>query len=172
MQLAQALRSLSESNAKLNLLYEQFRDEQIFEMDAQKYLEAGVEAVITGPSRPAKNLQEIKKVQYKIGQLKLRLQLTNVNTHVTYDGQNCTLAELLILLQNLKQQCSLVKQLCSRRGTSHRMMPYQRGDGETMKVLPDYDVDKMRKERDRLTQEISKLDLFIQQTNFDTQLIE
>lgn len=169
--LAKTLRRLSEANNKLQTLREQFTDELTFEVSVESYAADPISALSLGTNRPEVNLLAIKALQQEIGQLKIRIQLTNVHTQVTYDGENCSIAELLLLLHDFKAQLGLVKTLCSRgRGAKHYSGLYHQD--EQVKNLPDYDVDKMREERDCLISEINKLDLFIQQTNFNTELIQ
>ena len=170
MTLAKALRQLSEQNNKLQILREQFGDETMFEIPIEQFNQHPT-ATHIGPGRREQNLVAIKNLQQEIGQLKLRIQLTNVNTQVTYDGTNCSITELLLLVNDLKAQLNLVKSLCSRGRAGRHRHVFGR-DEEQIKSLPDYSVDIMREERDRLISEINKLDLFIQQTNFNTELIQ
>jgi len=169
--LAQALRDLSEQNNRLQLLREQFNDELTFEVMTEEFIADPISAQGNAPGRPKQNLDTITATLGIIGQLKLRIQITNISTYVTYDGQNCRLSELLLLIHDLKSRLNLIKSLCTRRGGSSRMHLFH-GNDEQVKTLLDYDVDKMREERDRLITEVNRLDLFIQQTNFNTELIQ
>lgn len=112
-----------------------------------------------------KLFNEQARLVKQILRLKIRIQKTNAEITVPFDGNDFTLQELIITLGDLRSEISVFNSLYATR---NHLFRYSDDDVETVTQIP---LDEVQKTVRALNEKKTKLDSLLQRTNWTIELI-
>lgn len=152
MKLGEALSRLKKEKSRLARL--------IFLRKENVYSEKGKKTKFD----PRELSQEIDKKIEEIRKLKIKIQETNLNTKAT--GENITLAEAIVKVNDLRSKLASLNSLFEKKER------YFFRDKDEKEMVAQLDELKIEDEIEKLEIEKAQLDNKIQMTNWTTQLID
>lgn len=102
-----------------------------------------------------------------IQKLTIAINRTNANTVIVFNDQTITLAIAIIQRDTLKRQMGFYNSIVER--VTHRSERYSRNE---IKDIVTIDPSKYREQYNKLAKQFRQLDVLIQRTNWNTDLID
>ncbi len=107
---------------------------------------------------------EIKQLAAEIRDLKLQIEFTNNTTHVDFDGEKCSIADLILRIGDLRSELKQLNALTEKKRFSFLH------EDEANQVVRQLNQVELNKEIDKLEAEKDKIDRFLQKTNWVIEL--